>query len=387
LFGRAVGLCPERDRRRFGFESRHSDHSSFQLFYLAQVLETLAALCLYPFLCLDFLTKTNLGGVAVKTISKVLFLAMGAMASLSLPAIAQEWPNRPVRVIVPFGAGGSGDILARLVSEQLSASLKQQFVVENRTGAGGALGVQALAAAEPNGYTIGITNLSTLSLAPLINPSVTYDPIKSLSHIAYVGGAPVLLSAALKTNVRTLPEFIAHAKDKAFTFASSGVGSDGHLMGQAIAMSMGVKVEHVPYTQTAQALGDLVAGHIPFTTFTLSSSAPFQRAKQINGIAVTTAERLPDFPDVPTFKELGYPNLVGTTWFSMSGPANLPKEIVEKLNREIIAAVSKPSMQEVFRRDGFIAQPMSAADFTTFVAQETARWKPVVEAAGLLAKK
>ena len=353
----------------------------------AQVRTGFAALCLCLFLCLDFPIKTNPGGVAVKTISKFLVLALGSIAYLPVQAVAQEWPNRPVRVIVPFGAGGSGDILARLVSEQLSASLKQQFVVENRTGAGGAVGVQALAGAEPNGYTIGITNLSTLSLAPLINASVTYDPIKSLSHIAYVGGAPVLLSSALKTNVRTLPEFIAHAKDKAFTFASSGVGSDGHLMGQAIAMSMGLKVEHVPYTQTAQALGDLVAGHIPFTTFTLSSSAPFQRAKQINGIAVTTAERLADFPDVPTFKELGYPNLVGTTWFSMSGPANLPKEIVEKLNREIIAAVSKPSMQEVFRRDGFIAQPMSSAAFTNFVAEETARWKPVVEAAGLLAKR
>jgi len=298
-----------------------------------------------------------------------------------------DWPNKPVRLVVPFGAGGSGDLLARLVAEHLGSVFKQQFVVENRTGAGGTLGVQAVASAEPDGYTIGITNLSTLSLAPLINASVPYDPMKSLTHIAYVGGAPVMLAATPKTNVKTLSEFITYGKDKGFAFASSGVGSDGHLMGQAIAMSTGVKVEHVPYTQTAQALGDLVAGHIPFTTFTLSSTSPFYRAGQVNGIAVTTAERLPDFPNVPTFKELGYPNLIGTTWFSISGPANMPKEIVARLNREIIAAVSKPSAQEIFRRDGFIAQPLTPEAFTAFVAEETAKWRPIIEAAGLLAKK
>ena len=160
----------------------------------------------------------------------------------TVPAGAQsEWPNRAVKVIVPFGAGGSSDVLARIVANHLSAVFKQQFVLENRTGAGGVIGVQAIASAEPDGYTIGITNLSTLSLAPIINRSVPYDPMTSLTHISYVGGAPVVLSTNPNTGVKTLPEFVAYAKQRGFVFASSGVGSDGHLMGQAIAMSTGAR--------------------------------------------------------------------------------------------------------------------------------------------------
>jgi tripartite-type tricarboxylate transporter receptor subunit TctC len=318
------------------------------------------------------------------SLKRVAALAGMAMLCASGAALAQaEWPNRPVKLIVPFGAGGSSDVLARIVAEQLGKTFKQQFVVENRPGAGGVIGVAQIASADPDGYTIGITNLSTLALAPFINQSVAYDPMKSLTHIAYVGGAPVLLSAAVNTNVKTIPDFVAFAKAKGFTFVSSGVGSDGHLMGQAIALALGLKVEHVPYSQTGQALSDLVAGHVPFSTFTLSSTAQFVRANQVNAIAVTTADRLPDYASVPTFRENGYPALVGTTWFSISGPAKMPKEIAERLNREIIAAVMRPETVERYQRDGFIANPLSADDFTKFVADEIVRWRPVIEAAGL----
>jgi tripartite-type tricarboxylate transporter receptor subunit TctC len=316
----------------------------------------------------------------LQTLTVVLALAASPVAALAQQA---EWPNRPVRIIVPFGAGGSSDVLARIVAEDLGKTFKQQFVVENRPGAGGVIGVQQIANAEPDGYTIGVTNLSTLALAPFINQSVAYDPLKSLTHIAYVGGAPVLLSAAAKTGVRTVPEFIAYAKKNGFTFVSSGVGSDGHLMGQAIALSMGLKVEHVPYSQTGQALSDLVAGHVPFSTFTLSSTAQFVRNNQVNGIAVTTPSRLPDYPNIPTFNENGHPALVGTTWFSMSGPAKLPKAITDRLNKEIRAAVGRPETVERYRRDGFIANPLSADEFTAYVSEEIVRWKPVIEAAGL----
>ncbi|MFN3891782.1 MAG: Bug family tripartite tricarboxylate transporter substrate binding protein [Beijerinckiaceae bacterium] len=315
-----------------------------------------------------------------------LILAL-SLACSPLPAFAQaDWPNRPVKVIVPFGAGGSSDVLARIVAEQLGKTFKQQFVVENRPGAGGTIGVAQIANAEPDGYTIGVTNLSTLALAPFINQSVAYDPMKSLTHIAYVGGAPVLLSAALKTGVKSVPEFVAYTKANGFTFVSSGVGSDGHLMGQAIALAMGLKVEHVPYSQTGQALSDLVAGHVPFSTFTLSSTSQFLRANQVNGVAVTTPQRLPDYAELPTFSENGYPALVGTTWFSMSGPAKMPKDIAEKLNKEIVAGVLRPEVVERYRRDGFIANPLSADGFTKFVADEIVRWKPVIEAAGLAKK-
>ena len=320
----------------------------------------------------------------MKRTSNIAGLIAGLSLLAPLPAFAQaDWPNRPVKLIVPFGAGGSSDVLARIVAEQLGKTFKQQFVVENRPGAGGTIGVAQIANAEPDGYTIGVTNLSTLALAPFINQTVSYDPMKGLTHIAYVGGAPVLLSAAINTGVKTVAEFVAYTKAKSFTFVSSGVGSDGHLMGQAIALAMGLKVEHVPYSQTAQALGDLVAGHVPFSTFTLSSTSQFLRANQVYGVAVTTPERLPDYASVPTFSESGYPGLIGTTWFSISGPPKLPKEMSERLNKEILAAVLRPETVERYRRDGFIANTLSAEDFTKFVADEIVRWKPVIEAAGL----
>src|SRR5688572_13889917 len=173
------------------------------------------------------------------TMLRLLTVVLAAALFATPPASAQDWPTKPVRIIVPFGAGGTGDALARIVAEQLSTSLKQQFVVENRTGAGGMIGVQALASSAPDGYTIGITNVSTLSLIPVINPKNSYHPLNDFTHVAFVAGAPVVLAVFPKLGVKTLPEFIAYAgkSDKPLTFASSGLGSDGHLIGEAIAAS------------------------------------------------------------------------------------------------------------------------------------------------------
>ena len=319
-------------------------------------------------------------------------LAFMAFVGLAAPAEAQDYPNRAVKIIVPFGAGGSGDTLARVVAEHLSATFKQQFVVENRTGAGGAIGAAAIASAPPDGYTIGITNLSILALVPAINTSVSYHPVSDFTHIAYVAGAPVALAATPSSDIKTLKEFIATANksakenNKPLTFASSGVGSDGHLMGVAIGLATNVQLEHVPYRSTSQALTDVVAGHVALCTFTLSSTAQFLRGGQLNGVAVTSPDRMPDQPELPTFKELGYPQLVGTTWFSLSGPAKLPVEIAGKLNAEVGRIVAMSDVQARFRRDGFIAQPMSPAEFTRYVGEEAARWKPLVETAGLAGK-
>ena len=319
----------------------------------------------------------------MKTLSALCFAAV-AVGTMIVPAQAQsDWPAKPVRIIVPFGAGGSADTLARVVASELEKTFKQSFIVENRPGAGGTIGVQALAAAAPDGYTVGMTNISTLSLAPVINKAVAYDPLKDFTHIAYVGGAPVVLSASRKIGVNTLDEFLAYAKKRSFTFASSGLGSDGHLMGEAIALATEVKPEHVPYKNTGQALTDLVAGHVPFATFTLSSTAQFLRADQVKGLAVTSDERLPAYSNVPTFKELGHPDLVGTTWFSLSGPAKLPAQIADKLNKAIQTATADPAVQERFRRDGFVTEPFSPAEFTAFVAKENARWLPLIKSSGL----
>ena len=196
----------------------------------------------------------------------------------------------------------------------------------------------------------------------------------------------MVLAAGPQTRVQTLADFIVYASTpgNSFTFASSGVGSDGQLWGELIAASTGVKAEHVPYKATAQALSDLVAGHVPFSTFTLSSTSPFLHAKSLRGLAVTAAERMPEFPEVPTFKELGYDRLVGTTWFALSGPLRMPKDIVDKINEAVVAAVATPEIVARFRRDGFMAQPMNAAEFAQFVAAENIKWKSLIERVGLM---
>jgi tripartite-type tricarboxylate transporter receptor subunit TctC len=230
--------------------------------------------------------------------------------------------------------------------------------------------------------------VSTLALIPLISAKVSYRPLEDFTHVAYAAGAPVALAVTPGAAVTTLAEFVAHAgrSERPLTFASSGVGSDGHLIGEAIGAAMKVRIEHVPYRNTSQALMDVVAGHVVFSTFTLSSTAQFLRQGTLKGIAVTAPERMPDYPDLPTFRELGHPELVSSTWFSLSGPAGLPAEIVATLNRAVNEAMVRPEVQARLRRDGLLAQPMGAADFTRFVAAEGARWRPLIERAGLVGK-
>jgi tripartite-type tricarboxylate transporter receptor subunit TctC len=325
------------------------------------------------------------------------FLAsfLGSLASaflssslFSSPTFADDWPAHPVRIIVPFGAGGAGDTLARIVAQHLSERFGQPFVVEDRPGAGGIVGTQQVITAAPDGYTIGITNLSTMSLIPIVNPEAKYNALGDLKHIAYIGGSPVVLAANPATGIKSLNDFVtyANAPGHAFTFSSSGMGSDGHLMGVAIADALHLKSEHVPYKSTAEALTDVVAGQVPFSTFTLSSTSAFLQAKSLVGIAVTSQERLPEFPDLPTFKELNHPELLDNTWFGFSGPAKLPEEVVTKLNGATTEAVAMPDVRERFAQNGFLTQPMSPADFTNFVGAETAKWKTIIEQAGLAGK-
>jgi tripartite-type tricarboxylate transporter receptor subunit TctC len=317
----------------------------------------------------------------------VLSLSFAGLFAIT-SASAQEWPDRPVRVIVPFGAGGTSDALARTVTEKLSTAFKQQFVVENRTGAAGQIGVQSIASAPADGYTIGVTNVSTLSLIPVINTRTSYHPMNDFTHIAYMAGAPVVLAVYPGLGIKSLKEFVDYAKksSKPLTFASSGTGSDGHLVGEAVGAALGLKFEHIPYRATGQALTDAVGGHVNFTMFTLSSTAAFVREGTLTGIALTSPERMPDYPNLPTFKELGHPGLVSSTWFSLSGPAKLPRDIAERINREARAGLASPDVQQKLRRDGLISESMSIEEFTRFVAAEGARWKPLIEAAGLVGK-
>jgi tripartite-type tricarboxylate transporter receptor subunit TctC len=286
-----------------------------------------------------------------------------------------------------FAAGGTADVLTRLVAEHLSGVFKQQFFVETRAGAAGTIGVKSVADAPPDGYNFALTNITHLVLAPISNPKLGYDPMKDLTNIAYVAGSPIMISVNAKSGVRTLKEFIEHARksDKPPTYSSSGVGSSGQLVAEAFAKVAGIKIEHVPYKGAAQGIMDLVAGHIVFSAQTVSSTASQVRGGTLTAIAHSGRERLPDFPEVPTLKEMGH-DVVATTWFSISGPAGLPKDITDKMNREIVRAVSKPEVQARLRNDGLVAETMSVDELRGHIVAEHARWKPVLEELGLIGK-
>ncbi len=316
-----------------------------------------------------------------------LALAVTGAVLAAASASAQEWPNRPVRMVNTFAAGGTADVLTRLVAEHLSGVFKQQFFVETRAGAAGTIGVKSVADSPPDGYNFALTNITHLVLAPISNPKLGYDPMKDLTNIGYVAGSPIMISVNAKSGVKTLKDFIEHAKksDRPLTYSSSGVGSSGQLVAEAFAKAAGIKIEHVPYKGASQGIMDLVAGHIFFSAQTVSSTASQIRGGALAAIAHSGRQRLQDFPDVPTLKEMGQ-DVVATTWFSISGPAGLPADIVEKMNREIGRAVSKPEVQARLRNDGLVAEIMTVAELKQYIEAETARWRPVLDQLGLIGK-
>ena len=312
-----------------------------------------------------------------------------AVVVFTVPAArAEDWPIRPVRIVNTFAAGGAADILARIVAARLSSKFGQQFFVETRAGAGGAIGVQTVVATPPDGYNFVITNVSLLALAPVSNPKLGFDPNRDLTNIAYIAGSPVVLSVNAAGGMTTLADFITKAKasDKPLTYSSSGVGSMGHLVGELFAQTAHVSFEHVPYKGASQGLTDLVGGHIVFSTQTMSSTAAQLKAGTLVGLAQTAKSRMPDFPTIPTFAELGYGDVASTVWFSLSGPAGLPADIVTKVNRAVVDGMAQPDTQQRLRQLGLISEPMTVPEFNALVASETTRWKPVIEQLGLVEK-
>jgi tripartite-type tricarboxylate transporter receptor subunit TctC len=304
------------------------------------------------------------------------------------PAAAQDWPNKPVRIVNTFAPGGAADYLARTVADNLSNVFGQQFFVETRPGAAGAIGVNSVVATPPDGYNFVITNISMLVLAPISNPRLGYHPERDLANIAYLGGSPIVLSVNSKGPIKTLDDFIAFGKTSAkpLTFSSSGVGSSGHLFGETFGRKVGINVEHVPYKGAAQGLLDLVGGHIVWSAQTVTSSAGQIRGGTLRGIAVTSKERMADYPDTPTFTELGHPEFNTPIWFALSAPKALPDRILHKMNSEINKIMTAPAMIERMRKEGMVVEAMTPAQLQQLIETETRFWRPAIEQAGLMQK-
>lgn len=315
------------------------------------------------------------------------FLLISA-AVLAAPALAQDWPTRPVRIVNTFAAGATSDSLARLLAEPLSAAFKQQFIVESKPGGAGAVAIHTVTNAAPDGYNFVLTSAGQVTVAPTMNPKLTYDPLKDLVHIGFLAGTPTVFSISPKFGIKTLQELIDYAKKQSgpITYSSSGVGSSGHLVAAAFAAEAGINADHVPYRGAAQSLLDAVSGHVTFASQTVSSSQSQIDSGQLIPLAHSGTERMKLYPNVPTFRELGYKEPLGLTWFAISGRADLPGDIVAKMNREIIAAMHKPEIQEKLSKQGLLTEKWTPQQLRKEIEEETARWKPIIERAGLVQK-
>jgi tripartite-type tricarboxylate transporter receptor subunit TctC len=297
--------------------------------------------------------------------------------------LAQDaaWPTKPVKVIVPYSPGGSSDALGRLVTVGLTEAFKQNFVVENKGGVGGMLGSQQVAKLAPDGYNLLVSGVASHVIAPAENPKM-YDPIKDFTHIAILGGPPIVLAVNADLPVTDLANFIAFAKktSKGVSWGSPGKGTHGYLIGESFELLSKTPMEHVAYKGAAPAVVDLLAGHISASFTTLSTAAPHIQSGKLKALAVTSSKRLTEFPNVPTFAELGYPKLIALTWFSLSGPPGMSPALVARINHEVRKVMQSPHAKEVLNKAAMETFDWDSTRFNQFIADEIKQWAPLIRA-------
>ncbi|MEQ9037251.1 MAG: tripartite tricarboxylate transporter substrate binding protein [Silicimonas sp.] len=305
------------------------------------------------------------------------------LAVLAGPGLADEaWPERPVRILVSFPPGGSSDLVARLLAERLSVSFGQQFVVENRPGAAGTVAAAALQAAEPDGYTFMLSNLTPFSVAPVQFPDTPYDPIADFDHITYIGTVNLGLFVSPALEITDLGAMIAAAQAAPgdYEYGSSGVGSWGHVIAEHFQNEAGIELFHVPYGGSGPMRLDFLAGVVPAIFDAVPQNLPAVQDGTAVPLAVTALERLSSLPDVPTFRELGH-DVVADNWLGVSAPAGVPADIRMRLDAALQDAMTDEDILAQFDTWGLVRVPMTSEGFSAYVADQLAQWTPMVQSA------
>jgi tripartite-type tricarboxylate transporter receptor subunit TctC len=314
-------------------------------------------------------------------------------AALALPAIHRAhaaggpaWvPDRPVRMIVPFAAGGPADIFGRVFTEALSKQLRQPVVVENRGGAGGLLGTDAVAKAAPDGLTLGFTGPGALSIAPAMpQQQMPFDIYKDLAHLTLVVRVPEVLVVNAKSDLRDLPALVALAKGKpgSVTYGSAGAGSITHLAGALLASEAGMEAQHIPYRGVAPAATDLLGGRFTYLIADVPAMRPHIEAGAFRPLAVTTAQRVPGLPEVPTTAELGLPRVISDNWYGLALPAAAPAHVREGMRDAATRALNSSELVQGFAAQGGAAAPLPPEAYLDFLHAEAAKWGPLVKQSG-----
>ena len=315
-----------------------------------------------------------------------LVVAVLAVMALAGPAAhAQDWPSRPVKVVVPFGAGGAADRLGRIAADHLSKVFKQQFFIENRVGAGGAVASREVMRADADGSTLLVGGSGSHIMGPAENPNIGYDAVGDFTHIAMIGGESYALSAQASLGVKSFKELIALSKSRAepINCGTPGAGSLGQLVIEAMLVNKTANLNHVPYRGGAPLLTDFFGNHVPTAMTPILPIIQHAAAGTIVPLAVTSTERVAALKDVPTFQEIGYPEANGAIWFWLAGPKNMPAPIVEKLNAELRGFIASPETKKQFEQNALLSMDASSSALTQYVASELKRWTTFVEEKGL----
>jgi tripartite-type tricarboxylate transporter receptor subunit TctC len=299
-------------------------------------------------------------------------------------AWAQSWPTKPVRVIVTFSPGGSSDIVARLIAAPLQAELGQSVIVENKPGAGGTIGALEAARAEPDGYTLLLSNSAPISISPAMQDQPRYDPVKSFTHVSYIGSVANVFVVHPSVPAKNMRELIAWIKaaPNPVNYGSGGIGSIGHIVGETIKKDHGLKMEHVGYKGSSPMHNDLLAGTIKLAIDTLPQNVPFMKDGKLRAIAVTSPARASMAPEVPSVLELGQKKLVAENFLGVSGPAGLPRAVVERLHAAMKKALANPTVTQRLADLGVQGKDMAPAEFTAFVANQVREWQQPVKDSG-----
>ena len=314
------------------------------------------------------LVKLSLAGLAV--------FGVGAAAAQT----PHDWPQKAVRIVVPYSAGGSADTLGRMIADYLGNSLKQPFVVDNKGGAGGTLGSMAVAKALPDGYTLVLSGIGSHVIAPVqLNNSM--NPMKDFTHLALLGGPPSALVVNADLPVKDIKSFMAYvaASPQGLSWGSPGLGTHAQLIGELFAQSNKLNLVHIGYKGAGPAVMDLLGGQIKAGFMTLRSASTHIQSGRLRVLAVTSSRRLKDYPDVPTFAELGYPRLTAVTWFSLSGPAGMPKSLATRINTEVRKGLHTPAIREQLALEGIETQDLDVDAFNQFFRSEIDIWSPLAK--------
>ena len=309
---------------------------------------------------------------------------IAASLAIALPARADTWPSKPIKLIVPYAPGGTTDVVARMVAEYLGKRLGQNIIVDNRPGKGAMIGTALVAKSPPDGYTLLMSVISGLSISPQMYGSSDFDPMADFIHISIASRNPSVLVVNPDFKAKTFQEYvaIARAEPGKLIYATSGAGSSNHLLGAQLSQVIGAEMVHVPYRGAGPAMIDTINGTVPSMFDSLPSAAPHIQAGKVRALAVSSEERSPTFPDIPTMKELGYPDVISYSWFGISVPAKTPQPIVDKLATEMQAVLKEPAVVKRWQEIGAEGSTMTPAEVTKFIQSEIDKWTPVVKSTG-----